>query len=49
MVDFVSNSVMPKGVEHSNGLGKMEQRRDVSNSVMPKGVEHVTRQFQATL
>ena len=36
----VSNSVMPKGVEHFNPSTADAELNDVSNSVMPKGVEH---------
>jgi hypothetical protein len=36
----VSNSVMPKGVEHRSAVRRSSSPSVVSNSVMPKGVEH---------
>ena len=36
----VSNSVMPKGVEHRTSVAEYASVSIVSNSVMPKGVEH---------
>ena len=37
----MSNSVMPKGVEHFRQPTFKAHVVQVSNSVMPKGVEHV--------
>ncbi len=37
------NSVMPKGVEHTDPIRQPEPRGNrVPNSVMPKGVEHAS-------
>ena len=41
LVAVVSNSVMPKGVEHIWLPVVLNLPVFVSNSVMPKGVEHV--------
>ena len=37
---IVSNSVMPKGVEHLDRRHYSQTMIQASNSVMPKGVEH---------
>ena len=44
----VSNSVMPKGVEHTYLQGSLACSGCVSNSVMPKGVEHITPAFEVS-
>ena len=44
----MSNSVMPKGVEHLTDRLQTVTQYAVSNSVMPKGVEHPVASFGGT-
>ncbi len=37
---------MPKGVEHSNSMDRMDLSESVREPLMPKGVEHILHRYQ---